>query len=34
MGVAFAFDASEEKRNTGRLWVDDIGVLPGAAHGK
>jgi hypothetical protein len=34
MGVAFAFDASEKERNTGRLWVDDISVMPGAARGK
>jgi hypothetical protein len=34
MGVAFAFDASEGKRNSGRLWVDDIRVLAGAPHGK
>jgi hypothetical protein len=33
MGVAFAFDAPEEERNTGRLWVDDIRVLPGTARG-
>ncbi len=32
MGVAFAFDAAEAKRNTGRLWVDDIRVMPGAGH--
>jgi len=33
MGVAFAFDASEEKRNRGKLWVDHIAALPGTAHG-
>jgi hypothetical protein len=33
MGVAFAFDAPETGRNTGRLWVDDIRVLPNTAHG-
>ena len=32
MGVAFAFDASEKERKTGRLWVDDIRVMPGAAR--
>jgi hypothetical protein len=29
MGVAFAFDAPEQGRNAGQLWVDDIGGLPG-----
>jgi hypothetical protein len=29
MGVAFAFDSPEQKRNAGRLWVDDIRFMPG-----
>ena len=34
MGVAFAFDAPNAERNTGRLWVDDIRILPNAPRGR